>query len=522
LDRKPVILFETEGTYPYSGGGVSTWAHILCSKLREEINFIILALTGMPYVKSQYELSQNIKSIIHIPQWGTAEPISYIDRHTPFSEHIQRKSRTDQKVIRTIFMPLFRDLIRHVLDPFKPAKTSGELIYGFWKYYQVFDYKTTLSSPLVWSEFKQQLNSYRSAGPSEEEPKMIDVTFGMRWIYHFMLPLAVPLPKVSATHSSLAGFPAIASIAAKYEYGTPMVLTDHGVYIRERLVNVSQTRMSYFSKKLLLDLATFITRTVYHYADIIAPVTSVHKKWEVEFGGGEEQIRAIYNGVDTDKFIPRPKPEHLRDTPTVVAAAHLFELKDIETMIRCCDFARREIPNIRFILYGSLNVDREYVRKCKLLVQELGVGSHFKIGGFHNAPHELFCEGDISILTSISEGFPYTVIEAMSCGRPVVATDVGGVSEAIGDCGIVCKPRDARSLAEGVLRLLRDDSLRKRLGSNARRRVREHYTIDEPVNHYLTVYQRLHEQHPEPASHSIESASVTRMIKDLRAYGRTD
>lgn len=524
MEKKPLILFETEGTYPYSGGGVSTWAHILCSELEEEVDFIILALTGLPFVESRYPLTSNIKSIIHMPLWGSKEPVSDFSIDTPFSEHILRKSHTTQSVIRTIFIPMFRDLIQRVLNPFQPAKEFGELIYGFWKYYQVFDYKVTLSSPLVWIEFKNQLRNKYQANQGilrQEEPKMIDVTFGMRWMYHFMIPLAASIPRVSATHSTLAGFPAIASIAAKFEYGTPMILTDHGIYIRERLVNVSQADMSFFSKKLLVDLATFITRTVYHYADIIAPVTSVHARWEKEFGGSSERIRPIYNGVDTEKFYPRPKPEKNRNVPTVIAAAHVFPLKDIETMIKSCDYVRRTIPNVQFKLYGNLDIDKRYTRKCRELVKELELQNHFIFGGFHNSPSVLFNEGDISILSSISEGFPYTVIESMSCGRPVVATDVGGVSEAIADCGIVCKPRDAISLADGVIKLLMDSELRNRLGRKGRERILENYTITESVENYRDIYHQMHEQDFTPASSSIELGSVLKMLRDLEGYGTT-
>ncbi|HBQ59589.1 MAG TPA: hypothetical protein DD671_08190, partial [Balneolaceae bacterium] len=59
-DDKPLILFETEGSYPYSGGGVSTWAHILCTELKEKVDFHLLAITGNPYVESRYRLPENI------------------------------------------------------------------------------------------------------------------------------------------------------------------------------------------------------------------------------------------------------------------------------------------------------------------------------------------------------------------------------------------------------------------------------------------------------------------------------
>lgn len=518
---KPTILFETEGSYPYSGGGVSTWAHILCSELEDKVDFVLLALTGNPFVESRYRMTSNIKSIIHLPLWGVEEPISHFDEQTPFSEHVLRKSETGNVAIEELFMPMFRDFLDRLFDPFQPANECGELIYGFWKFFQHFDYKKTLSDPVVWTEFKRQLQQkvmQNGAYTAAEEPRMLDVTFGMRWLYHFMMPLAVTIPKVSASHATLAGFPAIASIVAKYEHGTPMVVTDHGVYIRERLINVSQVDMPFFSKKLLVNLATFMTRAVYHHADLISPVTSINAKWEREFEAPEERIRPIYNGVDTELFRPQPKPNHTRGEPTVVAVAHVFPLKDIETMIYSCDLVRREIPNVQYVIYGSLEVDKSYVKKCRKLVKELDLEDNFTFGGYHDTPSEIFNEGDISILSSISEGFPYTVLESMSCSRPVVATDVGGVREAVEGCGVLCKPRDPRDLAEGVIKLLRDDELRIELGRKARSRVLLKYTTSKSVNNYYDVYQSFHERKHVPMSDEIELPSVGRMMERVEAY----
>ncbi|MDZ7680242.1 MAG: glycosyltransferase [Fodinibius sp.] len=177
------------------------------------------------------------------------------------------------------------------------------------------------------------------------------------------------------------------------------------------------------------------------------------------FDAPEERIDPIYNGVDTEEFRPQPKPDHTKDRPTVVAVAHVFPLKDVETMIRSCNLVRQQIPNVQYIIYGSLEVDKEYVAKCRKLVEELDLGDRFfTFGGYHDTPSEIFNEGDISILSFyFSRICPTAVLESMSCARPVVATDVGGVSEAVEGCGIICKPRDAKDLAEGVIKLLEDD-----------------------------------------------------------------
>ncbi|GAB5408925.1 MAG: GT4 family glycosyltransferase PelF [Balneolaceae bacterium] len=516
--KKPLILFETEGSYPYSGGGVSTWAHILCSELQNQIDFYIYAITGNPFVESRYPLTENVKKIIHIPLWGVEEPVQYYNSEEPFSYQIEKRARTTRGAITQYFMPIFRDFVDCLFDPFRDPEEISEIIYGMWKYFSFYDYKQTMKETSLWIDFKEHLKEeFASQKNNKEEPRVFDVTFGMRWLYHFLMPLATNIPKeVDLTHATIAGFPALASIAAKYEYGTPSMVTDHGVYIRERLINLGRSDMPFFSKQLLLNLSTIVTRSVYFTADQISPVTTANQKWEMKFEAEESKIIPIYNGVDTSIFNPTLKPSHTADKPTVVAVAHIFPLKDIETMIKTCDLVRNEIPEVQFIVYGSLDVDKEYVEKCEKLIKKLGVGDNFRFGGFHDKPSMVFNEGDISILTSISEGFPYTVIESMSCQRPVVATDVGGIKDALQDCGILCKPRDPRAIADGVIKLLSDTNLRIELGKKSREKVLLNFTTKKSVDSYYESYMRLIDQPKKPLKSTVKIPSVVKLLNHFK------
>ncbi|WP_020402851.1 GT4 family glycosyltransferase PelF [Gracilimonas tropica] len=517
---KPLILFETEGSYPYSGGGVSTWAHILCTELKEKVDFHVLAITGNPYVESRYRLPENIKKIIHVPLWGVDEPSDYYDNDRPFSLQIQRKSKATKQITQTLFKPIFEDFIDCLLNPYSDVQRISDVLYGLWKYFQHFDYKQTLRQPLLWVEFKSAiLNYFEDADLHEsEEPRVFDLTFGMRWLYHFLMPIAVDVSEdIDVCHATLAGFPALSSIAAKYEYGTPGIVTDHGVYMRERLINVGQADMPFFSKRLLVDLSTLVSRSVYFTADQISPVTTANKAWEKRFEANEENIKPIYNGVNTDVFKPTPKPRQTRDTPTVIAVAQVFPLKDIETMIRSADLVRKEIPGVKFKIYGSLEVDKPYVQKCRKLVEELNLEDTFEFGGFHDQPSMIFNEGDISILTSISEGFPYTVIESMSCGRPVVATDVGGIRDALEGCGILCKPRSPQDIANGVIKLLKDDDLRLEYGRKARERVLLTFKTEISVDAYYESYLDLCSKKRTPLREKVQVESVKNLLEHLES-----
>ncbi len=518
MSSNPKVLFQTEASYPYEGGGVATWAHILCSELADDIDFHIFAITGQPNVDLKYDLPRSIKEITHVPLWGAEQPVDYYEPERPFSDIVSAKLRTTDRVVQTYFEPLFRDFLDALFRPESSEHNFGELIYGFWLYCRYYDYKVTMQNRRLWEIFREQIyNRY----PTDKldlymkEMSLRDVTFAMRWLYHFLMPVDVGLSDVDITHATLSGFPGIPSIVQRYHKGTPFIITDHGVWMREQYINVHNAEFEYYSKKFLLDLSYCMVRAVYENSDHILPVTRIHEPWEKRMGATPEKIEAIYNGIDSETFSPQPKPPKTQDIPTVVAVAQVFPLKDIETMIRSCDYARREIPDIQYRVYGSLDVNPEYAKRCQNLVKELELEDHFIFGGFHENPSEVYNEGDLTILSSISEGVPYTILESMSCARPVVATDVGGVREAIEGCGVICKPADPEDLAKGVVELLKDDQKRIELGRKSRERVLLHYTREKTVTNYKETYHKWQEKDLQPACYEIDNDSVNRIQQHI-------
>ncbi len=495
-DERISVLFETEGTYPFVGGGVSTWCKTLIDEL-PQVDYHICAITGDPNVELKYELMPNVSQLIHVPLWGTEEPAEFILPHVPFSKVYLRKQETTSLVIEEKFIPLFRRFLQGMGETKPDVATDGRTIHELYHYFQQYDYVESFKAQQVWEVFQEEmLRPYREQPQAdnfrpEEQPCLYDLTTALRWLNKLLMVLNAPIPDTDVTHATIAAFVGLASVIAKLEYGTPMLLTEHGVYIRERYIHVSATDLTCFLKRFLINLSAYMSRLCYTYADQVSPVCNFNRRWEKLYGVPEEKLLTIYNGVKPNVFVPEPKPQKTQGRPTVVAAARVFPLKDILTMIRTAAAVRQTIPDVHFIVYGSLNADPPYVEKCRALIAELGLEGTFELGGFHNEPAKIFVEGDISILSSISEGFPYTMLESMSCGRPVVATDVGGVREALEGFGIVCKPCDPESLAAGVIKLLQNDELRQTLGRKARNEVLAKYNTAISVNAYWESYQRL-------------------------------
>jgi len=490
MKKKHNIMLILEGTYPFNGGGVSTWAHMLCNEVKNA-NYSLYSINADFESKPRYQLSENINSVIQVPLWSPLEPQEMINYGRNFHDIINIKEKKDQKKIEKKFVPLFAEMLTLMYSNQRDVKAFDDVIYKMWKYFQKHDYKKTMRSEAVWrvfcytiGEVDKQIDNYKTT--------LFDLTSAMRWIYRFLIPLSIEVPKADISHLTISGFPVIPALVLKYKYGTPLVVTEHGVFIRERLLAINSSEYSFFLKKMLINFSECITELVYFKADRILSVNEFNKKWEKLYGANPNKIQVIYNGIDSNEFKPLPKPKYLENIPTVVAAARIFELKDIITMIKSCAVAKEQIPNIRYLVYGDKNAVPEYTEACEKLIVDLGLEDNFILAGYHNNPSELFAEGDISILTSISEGFPYTVIESMSCGIPVVATDVGGVTEALkSDCGFICKPKDHVEIGNKVAELLNNEKLRIQMGINARKRVVDNFTIDKFIKAYELVYDQV-------------------------------
>ena len=486
------VLLCTEGTYPFVEGGVSTWCDSLCSRL-DDVEFTLFALTASPDVDYRYVLPPNAAGVIHVPLYGALEPAEYQLGGPPIRTILARKRATTRDVIEERFLPLFRGLLRGIDGKEAPEHGVG-VVHGLWKYFQTYDWKASWKSEPVWRTFVDTQLASRDFGP-DERPTVYDLTNAARWLYHFLQPLAAPIPRTDVAHSTISSLAALPCIVAKWEYGSAFIVTDHGVSIRERYISLGESEFTPYAKRFLARLAAFIARLTYTYADVVAPVVRFNHRWELRYGADPERIETIYNGVDPEVFRPRPKPP---GPPTALAAARVYPLKDIETMIRAAGVVRREVPDVLFLLYGSLSADPPYVDRCRALISELGLEETFLLKGPHPNPAELYAEGDVTVLSSISEAFPYTVLESMACARPVVGTDVGGVREALEGFGLIVPPRDPSSLGSAIVTLLRDDELRLELGRKAREQVLARFRITDSVDSYRRLYSRL-ARRPEAA-----------------------
>jgi len=487
------VLMTTEGTYPYSSGGVSTWCDALLRNT-PDVRWTLLPLMMNPHIEQKFDPPDNVRRVINVPLWGIEEP-SEFSADIPFSHLYDRKRRTTAATVEREFLPIFRELLRIVTVDQDDSATLGRVFVQLEDYFRTWDYNETWKSRPVWRTFRRAVEEsshslalhHARPGADQQLPTIFDLTECLRWLYHFLIVLNVRVPKTSVTHATAAAFCGIPCITARVRHGTPMILTEHGVYLREQYLFLSRFRRLFFCKQFLMSLITAVVRANYHFADIVAPVCHYNTRWEVAHATPQEKIRVIHNGVDPDLFAAAPK---VHGDLHVVATARIDPLKDIETLLRVAARMKSTHPRVRFTVHGAV-ADETYHRRCLALRRHLGVEDTVTIGTATEDVVAAYRDADVVLLTSISEAFPYSVIEAMSCEKPVVASDVGGVSEALEGCGVLVKPRDDERFAAELAKLLDDPHLRLRLGAKARARVMEEFRLDHCIGKYLELYRGL-------------------------------
>jgi glycosyltransferase involved in cell wall biosynthesis len=315
---------------------------------------------------------------------------------------------------------------------------------------------------------------------------MADAIDIARSLYRYLIPLAVPLPDVDVAHSSGAALCALPAVAAKVRSGVPLLLTEHGVYVRERILQLVRDDAPPLRKALLGNFYRAVARCAYMYADVVLPVCEYNSIWERELGADTGRVRVVYNGVDPKRF---PPVSVQLPRPTIAYVGRIEPLKDVLGLITALGLVRREIPDVLLRLHGP-DDDPRYAERCRQTVAILGLEDNVVFEGPTKDPARAYQESDVVVLCSVSEGFPYTVVEAMCSARPVVATSVGGVPEALNRPELLVQPQNPQALADALVALFRRTPLeRAAIGEEFRERAVRLFSRERFLAEYRSLYQ---------------------------------
>jgi glycosyltransferase involved in cell wall biosynthesis len=287
-------------------------------------------------------------------------------------------------------------------------------------------------------------------------------------------------PDVVHAHTYKAGV--LASMAGRIA-GVPAVLfTPHG-HIFSRGASIPGVPGG-----LKLELLRWITRAAQGCADRITALSDPDLEQQVSLNlSPASKYVVVRNGIDCDRFAG-PRPRAFEGSPVIGSVGRFSEEKGYRHLLEAMVEVRRRLPGARLALvgYGALEGD------LRSRTAGLGLDGIVTFAGERDSA-EVIGAFDVYVQPSLYESQGLAILEAMAAGVPVVASDVGGVRDAVrdGGTGLLVPPADPGALAEAILRLAGDPALASRLAAEAGRRVRERYSSSTMVASYAALYREL-------------------------------
>jgi glycosyltransferase involved in cell wall biosynthesis len=217
-------------------------------------------------------------------------------------------------------------------------------------------------------------------------------------------------------------------------------------------------------------------------ARLVAPCSQVADYLVRYVGVGASAVTVVPNGIDPDRFAPGPTVE--RDRVTLLWLGLMGAIKRVDALVR----AVADVPELGLILVGA----GPEADAIAALVAELGVSDRVEFRGHVDDPAPVFADGDLFALPSAAEACPLALLQAMSCGLPVVATRVGGIPDVVRPDveGVLVDSGDLTGFTAAVRRLAADPDGRRAMGRAARERITSAYSLELCVDGLLEVYAR--------------------------------
>lgn len=465
------ICLVAEGSYPYIQGGVSSWINALVSQMPEH-EFVIqtIAASRSDSGKFKYKLPENI----------TAVNEAFLQDNDILRKKVKRLTMTpDEYAAFRSLMFADDEKWEYIFDFFQASDVSiNEVIMGkdffdiVWEYYNV-NYPRVVFTDFLW-------------------------TFRSVFLPLFTV-LKNKLVRADVYHTVSTGYAGILASCASYLYKKPLLLTEHGIYTREReeeIIRAAWTRGIY--KDIWINHFYMLSHCIYQRADRVFSIFDYARDLQIEIGCPAEKTEVIRNGVKYDAFQnlvqKDPDDKHIN----VGAVIRVTPIKDVKTMITAFHHAKEKVPELVLYIIGNTEEDPYYYNECVELVESLGTEDIIFTG--HVNVRDYIGKMDIAILTSISEGQPLSLLEAMAAGIPCIATRVGdcytmfNAGDEEGRAGIIASVMNVGQIANAIVELAQDEDLRHKMGRNGRDIVDKSYRDTTFINRYKEVYTEVYEQ----------------------------
>jgi len=265
----------------------------------------------------------------------------------------------------------------------------------------------------------------------------------------------------------LAGLPTVLLIAGTWLFEPKTIKNMIFRWILRRAVSASD-RIVLYSHRMLGDVKRYAPNIV------------------------ENRVRYIHNAVDANRFKPGERPP----SNNLLYVGRVNAKKGVEDLVHAMHNLVQKFPNAKLFIIGSDPTDGAYIEQIKELAHKLGVDNNIVfVGSVPNREMSSYYQNASVFLFAShgGEGIPRSILEAMACGVPVVATEIAGIPEAVkeGVTGFLVPPRNPQSIAEKTAVILGNQDLRAKLGKNARQKIEEEFSWEKVIPRIIDVFKEV-------------------------------
>jgi glycosyltransferase involved in cell wall biosynthesis len=488
------IALLLEGTFPYVSGGVSSWVNQIIRAFPEyRFAIVFLGSRRSDYGDLKYAIPDNV---VHMEthylheSWGKVEEI--------------KSMRGDARAF---------DRLATLHEAFK-ATRGGSL-----DSFREIAVDLMPGGPLTLDQF---MHSEQSWGFITEryrkycaDPSFVDYFWTVRIMHQPLWQLAAiahKLMPVRAFHTVSTGYAGFLGALLKKARGLPLILSEHGIYTKERKIDLYQnewirdnrnvfqkdaTELSYF-RQMWIRFFEWLGRLCYDAAEPIIALYETNRLRQIADGAPAQRTRNIPNGIALKRLAPL-REKRTPEPPLVLCLiGRVVPIKDIKTFIRAMRVVVNQLPQAEGWIAGPEDEDKAYAEECRNLSESLGLTDKVKFLGFQKID-ELMPKIGMVVLSSISEALPLVILEGYAAGVPCVSTDVGscrqlieGLDEedrALGAAGAVVRIADPQGLGAAAVSLLRSPERWRAAQQAGIRRVERYYTDEMMFARYRDVYE---------------------------------
>lgn len=457
-----------EGCYPYVTGGVSTWIHQYMQAMPQH-EFVVWAVgaNARDRGKFRYKLPDNVVEVREI----------FLDEAFGMRLTKGRYRFTEEE-------------IRELREFVNCRRPNWEILFQM--------YHDRKISPIAFLMSEDFLNILIKI--CHEEYPYVSFSDLFHTVRSMMLPvlyiMQAEVPDADIYHAIATGYSGILARLGSYVNHVPYEITEHGIYTREREEEIIRAKWVVPAfKRFWVRFFYMLSAAAYEKASGITSLFDKAMEMQIDMGCEREKCRYITNGIHYERFcsIPLKKDNGFVD---IGAILRISPIKDVKTLLYAFAELKKRVPSARLYVAGPED-DKEYAEECYALNEHLGNQDVFFLGTVNVL--EYMEKFDFTVLSSISEGLPLSVLESFAAGRPCVVTDVGCCKQLIngmgddnlGAAGYCVPPMYREALSDALEMMCVHPDERYQMGMRAKKRVELYFRHEEMIRNYLEEYDEV-------------------------------